>query len=190
MNQVNYISTLICNHQFSNKDFYFPNWKVNHLFIGTFNPEMGEKVPYYYGRSRNKFWPYLSNIFQTKLDPHCDSFFNEIMRIGIGCVDLIHSIKFVDSHLNRIQYGYADNDLLINRVEKTYNTPNIINTVKNNKLSKVYFTNSGSSLRIEQKAEINKISSHCEFIYICSPSPRNPNRNSCLDDWRNKLLGS
>jgi len=135
-------------------------------------------------------WEKKFLIIMDEVDPHCDSFFNEIMRIGIGCVDLIHSINFEDSHLNRIRAGYADNDLLNNRVEKTYNTINIINTIKNNKLSKVYFTNSGTSLRSEQKAEIKRISLFCDVIYICSPSPRNPNRNSCLDDWRNKLLGS
>lgn len=180
---------MICNHKFSKKDFYFPYWNVKHLFIGTFNPELGETVPYYYGRTRNKFWPNMSNLFQTKLDPNCASFFEEIMRIGIGCVDLIHSIKFEDSHLNRIRNGYADNDLLINRVEKTYNTQCILNTINHNNLRKAYMTNSGSSLRKEQKEEITKISSICEFIYICSPSPRSPNRNSCLDDWKDKILG-
>ena len=32
------------NHHFSEKDFYFPKWEVEHLIIGTFNPSGGESV--------------------------------------------------------------------------------------------------------------------------------------------------
>ena len=51
-------------HQFSDKDFYIPKWKIKHLFIGTFNPKGGEKVKYYYGRETNKTWKILSEIFK------------------------------------------------------------------------------------------------------------------------------
>ncbi len=39
----------IC-HQLYSETYYVPNWPIKHLFLGTFNPEGGEKVPYYYGR--------------------------------------------------------------------------------------------------------------------------------------------
>ena len=46
-----------------------PNWEVNTLIIGTFNPS-NNWVPnnaanYYYGRPRNYFWKILGIYIQT-----------------------------------------------------------------------------------------------------------------------------
>ena len=72
------------NHHFIDKNFYFPNWEVKHLFIGTFNPSGGETVPYYYGRKRNRFWKLLSEVFEIELDPNSESFFDDIKNPGLG----------------------------------------------------------------------------------------------------------
>ena len=33
------------NHQFSSESFYIPTWEVQHLFVGTFNPEGTSLLP-------------------------------------------------------------------------------------------------------------------------------------------------
>jgi hypothetical protein len=50
----------VIKHQFKTSSFSKPNWEIKLLFIGTFNPEGGESVPYYYGRNKNKFWELLA----------------------------------------------------------------------------------------------------------------------------------
>ena len=32
------------NHQFLNSKFFFPNWKIQTLVLGTFNPSCGEET--------------------------------------------------------------------------------------------------------------------------------------------------
>ena len=58
---------MITNHQFKKKEFYLPNWEVEYLFIGTFNPSGGEKVPYYYGRKKNRFWELLPAVQEKEM---------------------------------------------------------------------------------------------------------------------------
>ncbi|WP_289060370.1 hypothetical protein [uncultured Zobellia sp.] len=57
------------NHQFLNMPFYTPDWEISHLFLGTFNPEGGDNVNYFYGRSKNKTWKLLSEIFNEDFNP-------------------------------------------------------------------------------------------------------------------------
>jgi hypothetical protein len=145
-------------HHFYNRDFYFPNWDVKFLFIGTFNPSGGESVPYYYGRKRNRFWKLLSEVFGNELDPKNESFFNDIKQHKIGCIDLIDSVTFDERYSELILgKGYKDVELFKSKIVKSYNTNEIIKFISNNNLNKVYFTNSGKSLRKEQKSELEKI---------------------------------
>jgi len=37
------------NHQLLEKDFFIPNWDCKTIVLGTFNPEGGEPVNYFYG---------------------------------------------------------------------------------------------------------------------------------------------
>jgi G:T/U-mismatch repair DNA glycosylase len=176
-------------HQFKNKEFYLPNWEVEYLFIGTFNPSGGEKVPYYYGRKKNRFWKLLSEVFKTELDPHDDSFFENLKSLKVGCVDIIDSISYPEEYEDRVSgKGYSDSVLFLSTIKKDYNTKNILDIISKNKLQKVFFTNSGGSLRNEQKLELEKIQNICEIIYLCSPSPVNPNRDNCLDDYKQKII--
>lgn len=39
--------TIKIKHQLINKNRFYPKWKINKLFIGTFNPENGDSVDYY-----------------------------------------------------------------------------------------------------------------------------------------------
>ena len=175
-------------HQFKKEMFYLPKWEVEYLFIGTFNPSGGEKVPYYYGRQRNRFWKLLSEVFKTELEPYDDSFFENLKSLKMGCMDLIDSISYPEEYEDRVLgKGYSDKVLLSSNLKKVYNTKNILDIISKNKLQKVFFTNSGDSLRKEQKLELEKIQSVCEVIYLCSPSPVNPNRDNCLDDYKQKI---
>jgi hypothetical protein len=54
-------------HQFYTKDFFIPSWDIKYLFLGTFNPNEGEKVNYFYTRKTNLLWPILSKIFNQLL---------------------------------------------------------------------------------------------------------------------------
>lgn len=176
------------NHHFINEDFYVPRWEVKHLFIGTFNPSGGETVPYYYGRKRNKFWDLLSKVFKTELEPETESFFEKIKKHKIGCVDLIDSVSFEEKYKDDITgKGYKDSVLFKKDIEKSYNTRKILELISENNLTQVYFTNSGSSLNKEQKLELKKINEKCRVVYLCSPSPVNPLRNQCLDDYLGKI---
>jgi G:T/U-mismatch repair DNA glycosylase len=177
------------NHQFKKKEFYLPNWGVDYLFIGTFNPSGGERVPYYYGRNKNRFWKLLSEIFEIELDPNHDKFFDNLRTLRVGCVDMIDSISYSEENEDRVLgKGYSDNVLFLSTIKKDYNTKNILDIISKNKLQKVFSTNTGGSLRKEQKLELEKIQNICEIIYLCSPSPVNPNRDNCLDDYKQKII--
>lgn len=176
------------NHQLKNNILYLPNWEVDYLFIGTFNPSGGEKVPYYYGRKKNRFWKLLSEVFKIELEPYDDSFFEKLKSLKMGCMDLIDSISCPEEYEDRVLgKGYSDNVLFLSNVKKDYNTENILDIISKNKLRKVFFTNSGGSLRKEQKLELEKIQRVCDVVYLCSPSPVNPNRDNCLDDYKQKI---
>ena len=177
------------NHQFKNNIFYLPKWEVEYLFIGTFNPSGGEKVSYYYGRRRNRFWKLLSEVFEIELDPNLDLFFENLRSLKLGCIDLIDSISYSEEYEDRVLgKGYSDNVLFLSNVKKDYNTENILDIISKNKLRKVFFTNSGGSLRKEQKLELEKIQRVCDVVYLCSPSPVNPNRGNCLGDYKQKII--
>jgi hypothetical protein len=59
------------NHQLINEPFFVPKWNVKHLFLGTFNPEGGDPVPYFYGRSKNFTWKILNEVFPNQFKD-CD----------------------------------------------------------------------------------------------------------------------
>ena len=69
-------------HQLLNSDLFIPQWNVKHLFLGTFNPQGGDTVSYFYGRSRNQTWPTLSKIFKTELNPNNSDFFEKIKTLA------------------------------------------------------------------------------------------------------------
>ena len=83
--------------------------------------------------------------------------------------------------------GYEDRVLFKKDIEKSYNTSEILKFISENNLTQVYFTNSGSSLKKEQKLELKKIENVCKVVYLCSPSPANRNRSECLEDYLNKI---
>ena len=81
----------IMKHQFYTKDFFIPSWDIKYLFLGTFNPNEGEKVNYFYTRKTNLLWPTLSKIFNDELNAEKLGFFEKLKFHKIACMDLILS---------------------------------------------------------------------------------------------------
>ena len=59
---------MACSHRFLNE--LIPDWEIEYLFVGTFNPEWdspnGNNANYFYGRSTNDFWYILPQAFGGK----------------------------------------------------------------------------------------------------------------------------
>ncbi len=179
-------------HQLHDKPYYFPDWKVKHLFIGTFNPSGGESVNYYYGRSRNQTWKLIAAIFGDHFDQSSlDSFLQTIKKHEIACVDMIHAIRVSQSRLNRIiGKGYKDTEIINNSVIREYNTDKILSLIAKNKGIKVYSTwGIGPKLK-EWRNEVAKIQ---QISSLVSPSmaarvPKGANKfDYMLTDWKEKI---
>ena len=145
-------------HQLEKDDFFYPKWKLKHVFIGTFNPAGGKKVNYFYGRPRNRAWELLSNVFKLKLNVNDSDFLNNIQEAGIACMDMISSISINNSEIEFVLgKGYNDSKIINNKVKRIYNTENIINVIKRNPGIKIYSTwGKGSKLK-DWVAETSKI---------------------------------
>ena len=178
-------------HQFSNDNFYIPNWRIKHLFIGTFNPKGGEKVNYFYGRDKNQTWKLLSEIFKEHINPNNDDFFNLLEKHGIACMDLIHSVEFEISIKESITgEGYSDTNIINNSVKRIYNTLNILNTIENNQGVQIYSTWGKGKDNKNWVFEVNKIPN---LINLVSPSlaarvdKRVEKYPYMFNDWNSKI---
>jgi hypothetical protein len=181
-------------HQLKNLS---PNWKVKHLFIGTFNPDGGLYVPYFYGREKNLFWKILSEIFNENFNPHTPDFFDLIKKNGIACIDLIESVQRLDSKdFSDVESeaimgkGYSDSKIINGKIKREYKTIQIRNIIKSHNCN-VYSTwGKGSNLK-DWKNEINKIQFTANLV---SPSPvaRVPKGvykfEYILSDWKDKII--
>lgn len=174
----------------------FPNWEIKHLFIGTFNPEGGDSVSYFYGREKNFFWKVLSDIFSENFDPKSSNFNDLLVKQKIACVDMIKSVQrndkqeFSEKQLMEItRKGYSDSKIINGSIKREYNTLKILRIIETNN-SNVYSTwGNGSNLK-DWKNEISKIPFTANLI---SPSPvaRVPKGESKYDyviqDWKRKI---
>jgi len=182
---------LVKKHQLSSYQFYIPDWEVKHLLIGTFNPEGGDKVKYYYGRSKNQTWKLLSEIFNDTFDPDSPDFFTLLKNHKIACIDMIHEIT---APAEGVEYiigkGYKDSAIINNKVTRTYNTSNIKRVIEANKNIHIYSTWGKGSNLLEWKKETAKLGN---LIPLVSPSlaarvPRGVNKfEFMLNDWKSKL---
>ncbi len=178
-------------HQLQSREFYIPNWEIEHLFIGTFNPEGGEKVNYYYGRKKNQTWKLISRVFNDDFNPDASNFFNLLEKHKIGCVDMIDEIVAADDKIERIiGKGYKDNEIINTSVKRLYNTQKIIDIVQKNKNVKLYSTwGNGSKLKewIKETKRVENI------IPLVSPSlaarvPKGAAKfDYMLNDWSKKI---
>ena len=88
------------NNHLPNENGLIPNWEINTLFIGTFNPSIqwniNNNAVYFYGRTRNYFWRLLSEFTcnmlpVNKTDYH--TIFSFLRHYKIGLTDIIFRIK-------------------------------------------------------------------------------------------------
>lgn len=190
LNPTNTMEKII--HQLANRPFFVPEWNVDYLFLGTFNPEGGESVPYYYSRTRNQTWPTLSKIFKVDFNPKDKNFFDLLKSKRIACMDMILSVEIpTDSRNYIIGKGYSDSKIINAHVIRQYSTNQILSIINKNPGCKVYSTwGKGSALK-EWQLEINKIPNK---IALVSPSlvarvPKGVNKvEYILADWRSKII--
>ena len=181
----------IINHQFINEPFFIPDWDIKHLLIGTFNPEGGEPVNYYYGRPKNQTWNLLSKIFNCDFNPNSQDFFTLLRKNKIACVDMINQLKASVNQVDKIiGKGYKDTEIINGSVARLYNTQAIKEIIKKNENIKVYTTwGNGSKLR-EWRDETAKLGG---LITLKSPSlaaavPKGSIKfDYMLDDWSQKI---
>jgi hypothetical protein len=143
---------MACLHRFLGlhiKNSLFPDWEIDHLFIGTFNPEWDRpkalNAEYFYGRSAY-FWDAISIIFEDQpfqwIENNKENMIAFCKRNKIGFTDLISIVEDADiqneTHKARI-FTVLDSDLeefgSIN-----WNTNKIINYLNSERPSNIYFT--------------------------------------------------
>ncbi len=180
------------NHQLKKSKFYFPNWEVKYLFLGTFNPEGGQEVKYYYGREKNQTWNLISEVFSDEINPKNDDFFLKLKKYKIACVDIIDNVIAPTEKIELIKgKGYKDSEIINKKVLRNYNTPRINQLISTNENIKVFSTwGNGSSLK-EWKTEVEKIKN---ITSLCSPSlaakvPKGVQKfNYMLDCWKSRII--
>lgn len=181
----------IIEHQLKYQDFYFPSWEVEYLFVGTFNPQGGENVRYYYGRQKNQTWKLISKIFGSEFNPNSENFFDLLKKHRIACVDMIDQLNADENRIKRIVgKGYKDSEIINGLVQRQYNTTNIQKIIEVNKWINVYSTwGKGPNLK-EWKNEVEKLG---KINSLVSPSlaarvPKGVNKfDYMLADWKNKI---
>ncbi|MBT2160258.1 uracil-DNA glycosylase family protein [Zobellia barbeyronii] len=179
-------------HQFLNMPFYTPDWEISHLFLGTFNPEGGDKVNYFYGRSKNKTWKLISEVFKDDFNPEEFEFFlAKLKKNKIACMDMIKSANVPEERITSINgNGYSDSKLINNSIQRDYNTQNILNIISQNKNIKVYSTWGAGPQIANWTDEIKKLK---KIIPLVSPSmaarvPLGTEKfKYMLDDWSQKI---
>lgn len=178
-------------HQFYDKDFFIPTWNIKYLFLGTFNPNQGEKVNYFYSRKTNLLWPTLSKLFKDELNPNNSVFFEKLKSHKIACMDLIVSIDIKNADKKYIiGKGYSDSKIINNSVKRIYNTENIISVIDKNPDVQLYSTwGNGSNLK-DWKNEIKRLPPITKLV---SPSraarvPKGENKEHFIfDNWKNNI---
>jgi len=181
----------VINHQLRNKTCYLPDWKVQYLLVGTFNPQDGESVNYYYGRKKNQTWNLISEIFCSQFDPNSLTFFSLLKKNKIACVDMIDQLEALESRIDRIiGKCYSDTEIINNSVKRVYNTAAIQKIIKTNRDIKVYSTWGKGSKLNDWKKETAKLG---QIIPLVSPSlaarvPKGRIKfDYMLDNWNEKI---
>lgn len=185
-------------HQFLNKNFFFPNWKINTLVLGTFNPSCGEKTDYYYGRKKNMFWKSIAIALQLNENYFLNNLKNKLdimSKYGFGCTDIIKSISTNTTHRDKICKSYSDDDLFtIKHVKIEYQFEKIKEYILQNKVGCVINTWGKRKSPIEFINRINDFENFCILSnvnyekYGLSPSPRSKNTKEYLVEYYKKRL--
>lgn len=183
-------------HQLIEQEFFIPQWKIKHLFLGTFNPEGGVHVPYYYGRRKNFTWKILNEIFPGEfrnedLSMRSD-FFERLEVNGVGCMDVIRSVQIAEENVHLVTgKGYSDGRIINNKVKRDYNTTEINKVITANPGISVYSKWGTGSNLADWNRQVALIKS--KIISLRSPSPvaRVPAGTEkyryAFEDWYTKI---
>ena len=157
-------------HQFENEEWFIPEWKLRVLILGTFNPECGDTVEYFYGRNRNQLWSLVSHCLGRDLHPNQGGeFFTALKEEGIGCMDLLRSIRVPEERKGEIcGDGYSDQKLLRGTNQRTYMTEEILEVIQENPGVRVLPTWGKGSFKKKDKLELARLP---ELPFLHSPSP-------------------
>ena len=192
---------MACPHRFENQ--LIPEWEIEHLFIGTFNPSWNlnnaVQADYFYGRIRNNFWCILPIVFggENLKYQELNVKLNYIERNKIGITDLIKVVQNaqIENQVDVLNLTTRFSDNVLNNYQLEFNVANIKKLIlKNIKTIKgVYLTRStlnginqiaNSWTEIEKFCEENNI--HTEKL----KTPANYGGGCVLKsiDWSNKIL--
>lgn len=177
---------MACSHRFLGlhiDNSLFPDWEVDHLFVGTFNPEWNRpnapNAEYFYGRSAY-FWDAVSIIFEDQPFPWTEENRENMIafckRNKIGFTDLISCIEDADfgneTHQTRI-FTVLDSEL-----EKfgniKWNTERIIDYLKSEHPINIYFTLLSQNKRSIFSREIVKLELEAKQLDIKSKRLHSP----------------
>ena len=168
-------------HQFLDSDIFVPNWEINTLFLGTFNPICGEPLDYYYRRKSNGFWKIIKHFdSQNEFDFTNFEDLKKFMTLKrFGCIDVIRSVTFPEVDKNKIcGRGYSDDNLFrIKNYSREYNFDYIQTFTLERGVSNIYTTwgcrNSPKEFRnllsdFENYCNVNQV----RLVNLKSPSGR------------------
>ena len=170
-------------HQLEDEDWFIPDWELKALILGTFNPECGDAVDYFYGRSRNQLWPLVSHCVGRDLHPNQgDDFFIALKAEGIGCMDLLRSIHVPEERKGEIcGKGYSDQKLFRGANQRTYMTDEILAVIEGNQGVCVLPTwGLGGGFLNRDWDQIDRLP---DLPVLPSPSPRAGGIEGKKDEW-------
>lgn len=178
-------------HQLLSLNQATPDYEVRHILIGTFNPECGEKVDYFYGRVKNFSWRLISKIFKDDFDIcNYDDFQEKLRKHRIACFDIINEITFEEKLKDKILAGYSDSNIINNNVKRKYNTAFLIK-LKEKFPNAVFYSTWGKGSQLKNwKDELEQLPN---IVPLASPSPvaRVPKGEKkfefALRDWTAKI---
>ena len=187
------------NHQFLDNDFFFPNWEIDTLVLGTFNPECGEKTDYFYGRSKNRFWRAIEVITGNENYYFLNSLIRKkkiMIEKKFGCIDIVKFIEIDKTYKDKIcGNGYSDSALFtLKNVNANYQFDDIKNYSVEKKVKKIIYTWGKRNSPNIFKSQIEDLKAFCrihkiEFINNCpSPSPRSRNNIDIIVAFYNQHI--
>lgn len=196
---------MACIHRFYGKhqfDSLLPDWEIDYLFIGTFNPEWtingNQQAEYFYGRTQNNyFWKLVPELWEGKqmTGNGLEHWLPFLRKNRIGITDLIVSIDDADYnnpvHQKKIK-SMADKELVRFKQLK-WNTDSIIAYLGIHPNVRVIITNLTAPIEIEEQIQIIANATKAELIRLRTPSkgarfhlPK-PLYNSLLQEWERAL---
>ncbi len=171
---------MVIDHQLKKSDFFIPNWPIDVLVLGTFNPAGGEDVDYFYGRSRNRFWPAVFECFQIDTGKmiNLDQKLDLMEKNHFGCMDIIKSISLNDkefaSKINGVEYKDANvfSGVRDKKLTRDYNWEAIKNVVSKNNTKTILHTWGKRYSPLEFRNHLVDFNDWCQsndikFIFNC-----------------------